>query len=141
MPFNNYYAVTETYRYFYDLGAKYFFELRQHNNSNATAFSHLKTYIEYKMLWDVDLNYNDVVDKFFSGYFGPAASTMRRYFNELTTYLDILAYKDGSIKGIWGPIDTPDKWSYGSLIQWEGYIGEAYKAIEGVKPRYVQKAL
>lgn len=133
LPFNNYYTVTETYKYFKELGAVYYYELRQHNNSNATAFSRLKSYIEYKMLWDTSLNYFDVVDRFFHGYFGPAAPAMRQYFDELTNYINILAEWNNTIKGIWGPIDTPNFWKFNTLIQWLDYINEAYSAIESIK--------
>ena len=56
---------------------------------NNPGFAKLRDYINSKGMFDVNSDYNELVDKFFKYYFREAAPVMRKYFNEVQVNLTI----------------------------------------------------
>ncbi len=135
LPFNNYYPRTELMKYFLEQGALNYFELGQTEQEISSTFNLLKNYLDSRFLWDVDLNYKDVVIDFFKASYGPAAYDMYLFFDSMTSYLEIQETKYQNLKNIWGDIDNQDYniWRYGVLKEWEGMIENAFKALDPLR--------
>jgi len=49
--------------------------------SDGGEFAELRAYVFAKLLWNPDLNYEELLSDFFSGYYGHAGTYVRQYFN------------------------------------------------------------
>ena len=83
-PYDCFDSFAENYRVAAEYNTFYLFDQRQTDESGAiTGWSTLKDYVCSKLGWDVDRNPEELIDKFFEGYFGPAAPEMRVIFDQL----------------------------------------------------------
>lgn len=83
-PYDCFDSFAENYRMAAQCDAYYLFDQRQTDERvTVTGWSTLKDYVCSKLMWDVDQNPEDLIDKFFEGYFGPAAPEMREIFDQL----------------------------------------------------------
>lgn len=83
-PYDCFDSFAENYRVAAEYNTFYLFDQRQTDESGAiTGWSTLKDYICSKLAWDVNENPEELTDKFFEGYFGPAAPEMRVIFDQL----------------------------------------------------------
>ena len=53
----------------------------QGNREIGGEFCHLRAYILAKLLWNPDCNVDELIDDFLTGYYGPAATAIRRYID------------------------------------------------------------
>lgn len=125
LPQNSYYTYSDLYNTFIDLGTKWIFHQgAQKRSVKNTAFGQLKLYLNSKMMWDSSLKEEDLIDKFFDGYFGPGSASMRAYFDELYNVLE--DYDSGTAK-----LDTAC-FSYSDLITWMEYCDQALSDISSL---------
>ena len=83
-PYDCFDSFAENYRMAADCNAYYLFDQRQTDERvTVTGWSTLKDYVCSKLSWDVDRNPEELIDRFFEGYFGPAAPEMRAVFDQL----------------------------------------------------------
>lgn len=134
-PYNCWSTMVDQYRFCYQVSRRYMFNEGQLGQANGTAFTKLKDYIDSKALFDVNVNTEEVIAKFFKGYFGGAAEPMREYFNELQTYMACLQdmYPDkltGSIYEVVAKNNVTLFWKRKIIDGYMNYIERAYNAIE-----------
>ena len=104
-PYNTWQASAENYKILAELGVKGAWS--QSNETEATAFSDLKAYIDSKFMFDVNANYEDVLDAYFTHYFGAGATKMRAMFDAIVAKCDeIEANYDGLGRGIYDEIEN-----------------------------------
>ncbi|MBQ3020539.1 MAG: DUF4838 domain-containing protein [Clostridia bacterium] len=104
-PYNTWQASAENYKILADLGVKGAWS--QSNETEATAFSDLKAYIDSKFMFDVNANYEDVLDTYFTNYFGAGAEKMRSMFDKIVAKCEeIEANYDGLGRGIYDEIEN-----------------------------------
>lgn len=83
-PYDCFDSFAENYRMAAQCDTYYLFDQRQTDERvTITGWSILKDYVCSKLAWDVDQNPEELIDKFFNGYFGPAAPEMREIFDQL----------------------------------------------------------
>lgn len=83
-PYDCFDSFAENYRMAVQCNTYYLFDQRQKDEMGAvTGWSALKDYICSKLAWDAEQNPEELTDKFFEGYFGPAAPEMREIFDQL----------------------------------------------------------
>ena len=70
-----------------------------YGSENPSCFMKFKAYLDSKAEFDVNVEYEDVKERFFNGYFRDAAEPMLRYFNELTN-MTILTEEVGELARI-----------------------------------------
>ena len=148
-PYNSWQASAENYKIAYDLGVKAVWS--QSNETRATAFTDLKSYIDSVYMRDVYADYNTVLETYFGAYFGPAAVPMRKMFNAIVTQCDEVE-KKGVGRGIYDEIKNVKStglvsywktkyWAEDWLTTLLGYIDEANTAIDGSSLSDERKAL
>lgn len=86
-PYNNYQILLDNFKYFKEFGGNYIYPEGTWENMNNPGFAKLRDYINSKGMFDVNSDYNQLVDKFFKYYFREAAPIMRKYFNEVQVNL------------------------------------------------------
>ncbi len=55
--------------------------------TRTPCFEDLNLYVKGKLLNDCNINYNETVDKFMENYYGPAASNMKLYYNQIKSVI------------------------------------------------------
>lgn len=136
-PYNSYDSIVETARCLKDNNADFYFaQSNDWRNNNITAFGALKRYIVASVRYDVNMNYEDAVDRFFENYFQDAAAPMREFYDKLTAYLDYLELTQpsvftGSIYDTF--VNKAEYWSFGLMNDYLSLCDEAYSAIEKYK--------
>ena len=136
-PYNTWSPQIENYRFGKTVGANYMFCQGQENVSNYTGFMNLKAYIDSKMLFDVNANYGDVLDRYFKYYFRDAEKPMRQFFNEVEAYLNYLQteYHNELTGYIRDPIAQSRFWPQRLVEHWLELIDEAHASIEKYKTK------
>ena len=78
-PFPNLGVFADNLRTFRSAGVHGVFEQGNFSHGHCSALGQLKVYLLSKLLWNPDLNTEELEDTFVNGYYGPAAQPMRAY--------------------------------------------------------------
>ena len=116
-----------------DCGGVMLFDQARYDASSLTAFDMLKGYLNTKLAWDVDADYSKLIDNYFENYFKDAAEPMKKYFKSFRHWSEYLKENTNIPGQIQTTISSKKYWPKQILVQWEGYIEEAYKAIAPLK--------
>ena len=111
----------------------YLFDQGRYNAGALTAFDMLKCYLNAKLAWDVDADYGKLINDFFENYFQDAAVPMRKYFESFRSWSEYLKENTNIPGQVQTSTANKKYWPKQILVQWEGYIEEAYKAIAPLK--------
>lgn len=135
-PYDCFDSFAENYRMAAECNAYYLFDQRQKDETGAlTGWSILKDYVCSKLMWDVDQNPAELIDKFFEGYFGPAAPEMREVFDQLrllTEYNKEHQEMSGN-STIYLSLTDEKYWPKDILKQWLDCYDQAEAKIEPLK--------
>lgn len=85
IPFNQFGAIKDQLKFYKDLGACYVMD-QSYYDSCIPCFESLTLYCKSKLMYNIDLNYNDLVNDFINHYYGPAGSTFKQYYNFFRNY-------------------------------------------------------
>jgi hypothetical protein len=108
-PYNSWQASAENMKIFHELGVKAVWN--QSNETEATAFSDLKGYIDSKFMVDVNADYETVLDTYFTKYFGIAATQMRSMFDAIVKRCNEIEDEEGIGRGIYDELEyTTGSW-------------------------------
>ena len=99
--FPNVQAMARNYRFFRDSKVRYFFE-QGHEQGLHAEFGELKAWLSAKLMWNPDQPVAPLLRRFFSGYYGPAAKDVERYFSSLYAH----ANEGNAVAGIY---NAPDR--------------------------------
>lgn len=129
-PLNTFSSMGESYRFLIENNALYLYNEGQHNNGATTAFGRFKEYFNSVSEFDVNSSYPEIVDDFFTNYFGPAKETMLTYFQELQEQCANIENTYSDINGtIYNKIAQSRFWPKRLLMRWLNYIEEAKQAL------------
>lgn len=104
-PYNSWQASAENYKILKELGVDGVWS--QSNETEATAFTDLKAYIDSKFTFNVDAVYENVLNTYFTNYFGPASTQMREMFNRIVKRCDEIEDEyDGLGRGIYDELEN-----------------------------------
>ncbi|MBE5739670.1 MAG: DUF4838 domain-containing protein [Clostridiales bacterium] len=135
-------TLQDFYQYVKSLGAEYVFNQGQlYSGSNYTGFDALKAALNYKLMWDVDMDVEAFTQRFFDAWFNVAAEPMKAYYDSFRAWSAGLI-QNGYSAGFFGGSrlynrDTASEWPADKLEEWMGYIEDAYESIadlETTKP-------
>lgn len=130
-PFETWDAIMESYRYIKSAGAIGARSQGQNDQGSATtAFHEFKKYLLAKATFDVNANYNDIVDHYFKHYFGDAEQPMRQMFDEIRAYMAWLTATYNLPGTLYETIEVQEYWPKRLLDGWLQLIDEAYEKIE-----------
>ena len=131
-PFNNYQILLDNFKYFKEFGGYYIYPEGTWENRNNPGFAKLRDYINSKGMFDVNSDYNQLVDKFFKYYFREAAPIMRDYFNEIQVNLSDKEKITGGGVHSYG-LSSNKVWTEGMITNWCNSFKAAELAIEKYK--------
>lgn len=124
-------ALPDSYKKYPKWNVKLNFPQGAYGSSQKTvAFDALKAFLLAELAFDCNADYEKLIDDFFVNYYKDASEPIHRIFSELR---DLEAYNvlvndfDGNY---YTDRTKAELWPRNTLMRWEGYIEEAYQAIE-----------
>ena len=90
--FLNFSTQAEQYRELRDLGTESIIDLGPWD-TNSPTFQRLRIYLCSRLMWDAELNMDDLIDDFFVHYYKDSYKSMKKYFDMTRTYLEHLRAK------------------------------------------------
>ena len=130
-PYHSFDSSFDTTRFFKSLGTKYIFWQSHYQNKNNGGFQTLRNYLDSKVEFDVNANYQEYVNKFFKYYYGVGGEYMHDFFDQTMTrcrYNEKVNAVNGSIHN--RKILYAENWPEGLMHSWIALLGKAYEAIE-----------
>lgn len=131
VPYDSFEVNQEHYKYYAAAGSEMIFNQGQQNNGAASCFSNLKAYLCGRWGWDVNLDYDTLVDAYFENVFGKKDGAMRTFYNEMRQYMHdnnlnqkVDLYASGVGKSLFDST---------LLLKWIGYCDQALEEIEHLK--------
>ncbi|MBQ7913452.1 MAG: DUF4838 domain-containing protein, partial [Clostridia bacterium] len=116
-PYNTWQANAENYKILAKLGVKGVWS--QSNETEGTAFSDLKAYIDSQFLCNVNVDYEGVLNNYFTNYFGEGAEKMRAMFDEIVKKCNEIEETYGLGRGIYDEIEnTTGVFGVGAKTYW-----------------------
>ena len=85
-PFPNFHTLQANMKFFLKNGVKGIFEQGNYHSPSG-EFAELRIYLISKLMWDPDIDVEQVMDEFLTGYYGLAAAPIRKYIRMLTDHL------------------------------------------------------
>ena len=128
-PYNSLPTMQERYNFIAMQGAEFIFDQNQWDQGTKTSFHRLKAWMSAKLSWNVNLNYEELLDEYFSGYFYEAKETMRRYYDELTYHMEYLELETEMDGNIYYQINQHKYFPKPLLDGWLDLFKEAYESI------------
>lgn len=124
--FYNYAAMSNTY-WIFSLG-------QRGQTAGATGWQVFKSYVITKLSWNVRLNIEDLTEKFFKGYFGPASESMLEYWRSYRVHSQYLIdnYLAGG-RAVYAPLLKVDYWPRNVLADWLDIVDKAMEDINYLK--------
>lgn len=129
-PYNSLPTMADRYRFLAAQGAQFLFDQNQWDQIVKTSFHRLKAWLGAKLAWNVNADYNALLDEYFNGYFYEAAEPMRKLFDEITLHMEYLAANTDMEGGIYFHVNQYKYFSKSLLDGWLGHIDDAKKAVE-----------
>jgi len=126
-PFPNLRVLQPNLQYFKNNNINSIFS--QGNLEHGGEFAELRSYLISKMMWNSNLNFENTMDEFLSGYYGSAGSSIKKYINQMHDAIE----KTGGGLHIY---DDPEKsfatsLSPNLLKEYNKHFDEAEKAVKG----------
>jgi len=122
----------EYYKFMIEMGAIGVYD-QGYGGEYGPDFATLESYISAKLMWNVNLNVEDLIQDFFLNYYKDASSVMLDLYNEYRAYMKYLE-KEFHIVGGTVEMATTLKnekyWPYMRLKGFSAYIDKAYGTIE-----------
>ena len=130
-PHNTWDTMLETYRFCKNNNAMMMFPEGQFNQGAVTHFSRVKEYFNSKAHFDLNINFEDMLDRFFENYFREAAPYMRAMFDQIQARMRYLERKYTQVftGSIYIYLDDTRYWPEGMLRGWMDLVNQAYAAI------------
>ena len=104
-PFPNFKVIPENIRFFTNHKVTMLFS--QANREYEGEFSALRGYLLAKCMWNPEVDADAVIADFCKGYYGPAASSILQYIEEVTKAMEDAG---GELSIFGGPLDYKDTW-------------------------------
>ncbi|MBP1629417.1 MAG: hypothetical protein H6Q15_310 [Bacteroidetes bacterium] len=95
-PFPNFHTLKPNLKFFMENHAYQHFQ--QANSENGHEFAELKTYLISKLLWNINIDQDSIINEFLQGYYGKSSTYIKQYIDTLEyfgqnsgVFLDIYA--------------------------------------------------
>lgn len=133
-PYYSFEGFQETYRFAAQEGVRMLYAQHQTNNANSTGWERLKGYLNYKLGWNVNYNVNELINRFFVNYFGPAANEMLDMFGEYRIVGHTQRENGYAVRrSIFANPFQAKYWPRNSLADWKQNVTAALSAIEPLR--------
>lgn len=139
MPYDTFGAMQNWYQVYHEYGSVSMYNLGKGNdNGMTTGFDNFKIYLDAKLSWNVDADFDKLLSDFFNGVYKEAAPYLLEIFND---YRALSAYNAENNSDIYvsptmssGPYYMEERiWPRTLLEKWRGLFDDALAAVEYLK--------
>lgn len=123
------------YRYYKQEGGVALLDMAQHDNAVTADWGALEAYVSSKLMWNVQLDTNELVDDFLRNYYKDAYPVMKEFYDDYRSFMTYLAEEKGYVgnpNGI-GAFKLEEYFPYARVHEFLAYVDEALKVIEPLK--------
>lgn len=130
------------YRFFAQKGTKYWFNEMSTALNDTTVFKGLRIYLDSKLMWNANLDSEELTDKWFKGMYQAVAPLMKSLFQKEREFMNAYFLKLGAI-GSGGnindshPLTDRDIFSMPVLKEWISICDEALTLAEEKYAQYL----
>lgn len=136
VPFNMWNNLRDSYSLYASLGGYWFFDEGIRNTvNNATGWHMLKLYVTSKLAWNVNIDIDETVNKYFDYNYGPAGDLMHEWYNEWRIHAqNLIDYKGMAMpSSVFQIVMKREYYPSGLLERWLSKANLALEQIEGIK--------
>ena len=108
-----------------DFGTRWIFDQGQQGNECSSGFNNYKLYLNSKLQWNVDLDVDELKQKYFGAMYGPASEKMQEYYDHIRIHYQYLQHQD-----IDGALASVGNFPYQVVMQWLNFCEEAYDILD-----------
>ena len=115
---------------------RYFFNEVLDGGEDQTAWNNLKTYLQYKLSWDCNLDVNTLVNNYFKAMYKDASDTMLELYHSHRLFFDYTMLKNEAVKinnGFYASWAEKTIYPYPVLQEYMAKIDQALADIEKYK--------
>ena len=129
--FDNFGSIKENLQFAAEHNGLYLFNNAQYNQVESTCFSHLKAYLNAKLMYNVNEDTDKLTNDFFSHYYGAAGDVMKKIYTEIRAMFATKYASDRTIGYLSTKAHKCSKSDYDldKLAKWLDDIDSAYAAI------------
>ncbi len=133
--FDNFGSLRENLQFAAEHNGLYVFNHAQINQSESTSFSHFKSYLNAKLMYNVNEDVAKLTDDFFVNYYGAAGDIMKNIYTEIRDMFATKYASDGTIGYLSTKAHKCSKadYDFDKLVEWLGDIDSAYAAIASLE--------
>ena len=125
--FNNFEVVQEHYNVYKENGVSLMYS-QGPVEVKIPCFSEMRIFVESQLMWNLEQDYDKLVNKFMKGYYKDAAQPMRKYYDYIRKIYEEAGEGTGQIYASIG-----DAYTMEMVEQLDAYIDEALVAIEPLR--------
>lgn len=132
LPYDGMHTHAENLRFASEFGFKAY-NFQGNFNTRSSGFYMLRAYALSKLMWNVNLDPNELADNYIKAVFGEASDVMGEYYAALRTRLAYLreTYDYGSFVL---PAECKESyWPRALMLRYQEFFDEAYEAIDSVR--------
>lgn len=130
--FNNWGSQALQYQELHEAGGKVMYDMGTWDTA-APSFERLRTYISANLMWNCYADTQRLIDDFFINYYKDASEFLRKYYDLMRTYLEIIRVENGMDAECYVNYNQARYWSKAYIDTCLGYFEEAEKSIEHYK--------
>lgn len=130
IPYNIFNSQPKNMRFFKEYNVQFLYSQADWNTMNSTDFGPLSAYLQSKLRWDVNANYQKLIERFFTNYYKDAGNTMLKLFNNLRAWYEYMEEELGYSGHIYETSKSVEYWPYNLLNSFLVDIEEAYADIQ-----------
>ena len=120
-----------------EMNTKMWFAQMEYNQRGTSAgWASLFGYLQTNLAWNVDLNVEEMTERFFKAVYKDAANDMRKFYDEYRVWAQYMGDNIGyaGLRSIFNEANVDERhWPRPVLEQWLGYTEDALKSIEYLK--------
>ena len=129
MPFPNLYILKNHLQYYADNNVSMVF--MQGNDEVGGDMWALRSYVTAKLMWNPELDTDELIDDFLNCYYGAAAPMMREYIDLLTSKFEEAKAKEGAVLDMYTGASTQSWTSKDSLTEYIEILDRGLEAVQG----------
>ena len=130
--FNNFGSFKPYLQDYYEHHVDYFYSQGAVVN-NVTGFTNMRLFVESQLLWNIDLNYEDLVEEFINHYYKDASSYLYNYYQIIRDRYTYNVTAFNKVYGIYADISSTDLWDKATSDALYNCLLNALESIEKYK--------
>ena len=130
--FNNWGTQALQYTELKSAGVKVIYDMGTWDTA-APSFERLRTYLTARLMWDTELDTQELIADFMQNYYKGAAEYMTEYYNLMRTYLELIRVENNMDATCYVNYNQQRFWSKAYLDTCLKYFRKAEAAVEPIK--------